>query len=278
MKLILVDPSATVPITLTGRYCALNCPHCGGHYLQGMAPVEKMEKYISMGYRSFLISGGLDNQGELPLHAHLHELKRLKEKFGLKYNFHVGFPRQLDYLVGLADVVSFDFFADEQILRRIYNIDYDPMRIIRMIKSSNLPAVPHVTVGIECGRITHEYIALDILKEDFEQIVLNVFIPTPNTVYEACSPPPIEDVVKVFAFARERFKIVMLGCMQPRGEYRRALQRELFKYLDVLVKPTSKRSVDYRGCCSFILIDKDDSEVFKDVREGRVEKAEGYVG
>ncbi|MGB4213928.1 MAG: hypothetical protein WBK64_03680, partial [Dethiobacteria bacterium] len=36
-----VFPRLTLPVSVTGRSCALNCAHCGGHYLQGMASLEE---------------------------------------------------------------------------------------------------------------------------------------------------------------------------------------------------------------------------------------------
>ncbi len=268
MELIFINPEKTLPITLTGNFCALNCPHCAGHYLRSMKSFDRIEDYVAAGYKSFLISGGLNNVGELPLDGYLNRLAEMKQKYNLKYNFHIGFPSRLDSLAGLADVVSFDFFASRQILRNIYRIDYDPMKLIELLKQTDLPSVPHITIGISCGNISHEYSALRILRNHYDAVVLNVFVPTPGTLYEKCPPPSIDDVAKVFAFARSLFKTVVLGCMQPRGEYRKKLQQTIYDYVNVIVKPVEKVSVDYQGCCAFLLVNKN-LEVFNNVRQRR---------
>ena len=36
-------PLDTAVLSLTGRQCALDCAHCGGHYLGGMRPIWESE-------------------------------------------------------------------------------------------------------------------------------------------------------------------------------------------------------------------------------------------
>lgn len=252
--MILVDPQYTIPVSLTEQWCALNCAHCGRHYLSSMKTLHQMEEYIQKGYRSFLISGGLNYDGEIPYNNEiLKKLELLKKKYDLQYNFHIGFPlNPVHKLKDIADVVSFDFFADPKIMKKIYGVDRNPIQQIEIAMSSEIFSVPHVTLGIDCGKITHEYRSIEMLSEYFDSIVLNILIPTIGTAYESCTPPSIEEVKSIFKYTKTLFKVVILGCMQPKGSYRSILQNELLDTVDVIVKPVGKAISDFHGCCSFL--------------------------
>ncbi len=251
---ILVDPSAVVPVSVTGNYCALRCRHCNAVYLKHMVRVSDMEKFARSGRKVFLISGGMTREGEIPFEPLYDVLSRLKREYSLKYNFHIGFPKSFPKVVEeLADVVSADFFSDSDVLFEIYGLRRDPEHILEIMRSFTKPVVPHVTVGVRCGELSHEIESLNILSRHFKWIVLNVFIPTPGTFYENCPPPPIKDVVNVFEEARKLFKVVFLGCMQPRGKYRLELQREIENLVSGITKPVLKKPT-VSDCCAFQVI------------------------
>ncbi|MGC8819830.1 MAG: radical SAM protein [Fervidobacterium sp.] len=228
----------------------MNCSHCGGHYITHMIHVDDIEKYVDK-YKSFLISGGMFPNGEIPFKPYLGKLRDLKEKYELKYNFHIGFPINPPLeLENVADVISFDFFADRQVLRELYGIERTAEQILNSVCPLKVKKVPHVTIGVICGKITHEPKAIEMLSEHFDSIVLNVFVPTKNTKYENCNPPDIGDVELVFELASKSFESVTLGCMQPKGEYRRKLQEIVANYANFIVKPVNKNYV-LSGCCAF---------------------------
>ena len=251
--MILVDTTPVVPVSVTGKFCPMNCKHCGGVYLKHMVPIRKMEEFAKAGRKVFLISGGMTKDGKIPFDSYYSLLKSLKHKHNLKYNFHIGFPLEFPAMVDeLADVVSADFYADSAVLKEVYGIERsveDQLSIITFFKS---PVVPHITIGVSCGRITHEYRAIDILSDHFDRIVLNVFIPTRGTLYESCTPPDLDEVEKVFKYAKEKFKIVFLGCMQPKGLYRVKLQERL-GFIDGITKPVLKKA-NAKNCCAFEVI------------------------
>lgn len=243
-----IDPSATLPVTVT-RGCGLNCPHCGGHFLKHMVHVDKIEDYVDR-YRSFLISGGMGRDGKIPFGPYLDKLKKLKNEHDLLYNFHIGFPEQPPHeLDEVADVVSFDFFADPEVLWSIYRMRRTPEQILDAVLPLKMIKVPHITVGIACGTLTHEYKAVEILARYFPYVVLNVFVPTVGSSFHKCSPPLVDEVVKLFEFARVRFDEVFLGCMHPRGIYRVELQEKLSGIATGIVKPI-EREYDFTGCCA----------------------------
>lgn len=265
--MISVDPSETVPISLTGSVCSMNCAHCAGHYLVHMKTLQQLEQLVKKGHKSFLISGGLGKDLLVPFASHLSTLKKLKLQYDLSYNFHVGFPqKRLEDLEDVADVVSFDFFADPSVMEAVYGFSVDAFRLLEAISSSKTPAVPHITVGILEGHISHEYRALEILSQHFDCVVLNVFVPTPGTKFADFSPPDLSEVRELFEFAREKFKFVALGCMQPKGHYRWLLQQVVEPFVDVMVKPLGRTETNFKGCCAFLLSKISISEVLVHVR------------
>ena len=251
--MILVDTTPVAPVSVTGNFCPMNCKHCGGVYLKHMIDVQKMEEFAKVGRKVFLISGGMTKDGKIPFDNRYQLLKSLKERYSLKYNFHIGFPLEFPYIVDeLADVVSADFYADSAVLREVYGIDRSIENQLRIMTSFKRPVVPHVTIGVLCGKITHEHKAIDILSNYFDRIVLNVFIPTKGTFYESCSPPELDKVEKVFKHAKKKFKVVFLGCMQPKGSYRIKLQSRL-DFVDGITKPVLERA-NTKNCCAFEII------------------------
>ncbi len=252
--MVFIDPSTTKPVSVTGIFCPLNCNHCGGVYLKHMINVGDIEHFAKSGVKSFLISGGMNRNGEIPFERHYKTLKALKIRYDLKYNFHVGFPEDFPEIVEeLADVISADFFGDAEVLKQVYGLERNPDEILKILKTFRKPVVPHVTVGILCGRITHEYKAIELLKGDFHNIVLNVFVPTRKTPFENCNSPPVDNVIRVFEFAKMHFKRVFLGCMQPKGIYRKELQEKLIGIVDGITKPVINRKETVKGCCAFVI-------------------------
>ena len=243
-------PSLTESITLTGQACALNCAHCGGHYLKGMRSVSEMKIDGSLDsnltFRSALVSGGCTIEGKVPFEEHLEFLYDLKQS--VRLNFHVGLldGKEISLLKGLADVVSFDFVADRETIQEVYGLKQGPEDYRRVYVGLRevVPVIPHLTLGLRGGKWGGEERALDALQElGFTGLVFNVFIPTPGTRYALRQPLPVEEVVRFLAKARVRFPDVplALGCMRPKGKYRQVLDEAAVSLgLNRLVMPTPR--------------------------------------
>ena len=256
--MILVDTRYVVPVSVTGPRCPMNCKHCGGIYLKHMIPIWEMKRFVDEGKKVFLISGGMDPSGEIPFGKWEELLESFKRKHNLKYNFHVGFPKKRNEVANkLADVVSVDFFADPDVMEKVYGIRREPFEQIDVMRSYDVRVIPHLTIGVMCGEITHELRAVEMLSRNFRSIVLNVFIPTPGTAYEKCQSPKLEEVLKVFRIARERFDVVFLGCMQPKGSYRMNLQKQI-GFVDGITKPVVSGEKSY-NCCAFEVLNREES-------------------
>lgn len=218
-------PVDTLPVSVTGEACALDCAHCGGHYLKGMKPLKGLRPGSAP---SLLISGGCDRTGRVPVREMLPELLPAIE--GRRTNWHLGAVDEADLtaLTGLLDVVSFDFVGDDATLREVYGLDVTvddlERRMERLAEVARV--VPHVTIGLRGGALGHELPALERLQRHrFDSLVFLVLIPTPGTRYASAEPPAPEVVAEVLVEARLRFPDVsiQLGCMRPKGAYAEAL-------------------------------------------------------
>lgn len=223
-----VTPRKTLAVSVTGSSCDLNCAHCGGHYLRGMASLAEALGRRGERAGSFLVSGGCTAAGRVPLREHWAQIERLALRGPL--NLHTGLVTAEDAAaIGkIARVVSFDFVADASVLRNIYGLPASPEDYLRSYRHlrRHCRVVPHICIGIMGGRIESEYRALKILKQEGAgAISFIVFRPTPGTVLAGASPPPPEEVAGVLAEARALFPraSLHLGCMRPGGRYRETL-------------------------------------------------------
>jgi uncharacterized radical SAM superfamily protein len=220
-----VRPSQTLPISLTGTHCALQCAHCGAHYLAGMAPIEEANP---TGKASCLISGGCDGRGRVPVTVHLQRVAALRP--GRLLNWHVGLIEEgeMQAIAPYVDVISFDWVGDDQTIREVYGFDCsaeDYARTYAMLRR-HARVVPHLTLGLRGGQFSGEYAALDRLQNaGLDTLVLLVFVPTPGTRYAQCEPPALAEVEDFVLAARRKLPDtpIYLGCMRPGGRYRREL-------------------------------------------------------
>jgi len=234
-------PLDTAVLSLTGQECALNCAHCGGHYLSGMRPIWETEPDRST---SCLISGGCDPSGRVPVLAHLDRVRAWRQ--GRTMNWHVGFisEREIEAIAPSVDVVSFDFVGDDHTIREVYGLDRtvdDYVQTYRLLRRY-ARTLPHVTIGLRGGELGHELSAFERLQElGVDGLVLLVFIPTPGTRYAERQPPSPPAVADLVAEARLRFPGVplYLGCMRPKGPYRDELDPLAVRAgVNVLVSPS----------------------------------------
>ncbi|ANF22441.1 radical SAM protein [Thermococcus piezophilus] len=232
-KLKIYIPGIKFPsISLTGNYCALNCAHCGRHYLEGMKKPTRKEllnfclDLERNGYTGCLLSGGMDSRLKVPLDKYADELKEIKRRTSLKLNAHVGFIDESDLeWVKYVDVVSLDFVGDNDVIRRVYRIDKtveDYLRILDLLSEAGIRVAPHITIGLDFGRVHWEYKAIDMLLQyPIDVIVLDVLIPTKGTEMEGVQKPSVDEAIRVVEYARNKFDgELSIGCMRPLGKWR----------------------------------------------------------
>jgi len=238
-----VYPVDTKAITLSGQGCALNCKHCNKHYLKQM---DTLGSNTPKNVKSFLISGGLKKNGNSFILDRKKELNELKKRGNYRFNSHIGFVdiEELNEIAKVVDYVSFDFVSDSKVIKKVYNLDKNAKEYVEQYKmlSSKIDTFPHITVGLDEGKIHWEYEAIDILhKLGAKRLVLNILVPTKGTEFENVPLPDLKEVQKVIKHARKVFSdgTLIIGCMRPGGVYRSKVDQIAIKEgVDRIVKPT----------------------------------------
>lgn len=221
-------PTHTVAVSITGAECGLDCAHCGKHYLRGMVPIIRAQQEAEKrGAGSLLISGGCDQSGRIKLDRFIDMIKILKRY--RRINLHVGIPNHSDIeaIKELADVVSLDIPASDNIIKKVYGLELTTGHYIRSYKilRCEVEVVPHICLGLE-EEVEPEIELIDTLKEAApEKLCIIIFTPTRGTRLENRPPPDINNVLAVITRARTRMPDtnIILGCMRPGGEYRKKL-------------------------------------------------------
>jgi len=223
-------PNETLAISTTNDSCNLSCAHCNGHYLKNMTPIDDYHTKIeSKNISSLLLSGGCSFEGDVPINRHLDTIKQLKEK-GYKLNAHLGLMSKetIETVCQYIDIASFDLVFDKETIKEVYKIDKtkdDYIRVYENIKE-NTEVAPHICIGLKAGEIKGEYEIINYLSENPpKKVTFIVLIPTKDTEYENVNPPDLEKVADVLCEARINLPNaeINLGCMRPRGQYRKEL-------------------------------------------------------
>lgn len=267
----LVCPVKTMAVSVTGKACSLNCSHCGGRYLKHMVDINEMpSEFAKRKPKSILLSGGCDKSGAVPLVSSFEKVLSCTKHSNVRINAHPGIvsEEEAKQISKLASAISFDFVMDEEAIQEAFHGHWtrdDYIRTFRNLRKGKAEVVPHILIGLLKGRISGEYEALNFLfKENISKVIFIVFIPTPGTEWEYVSPPDIEDVIKVIAWARisKPDLHISLGCMRPKGKYREELDKLAVQAgVDsvVLPHPRAVQEARNRGlkiirkdeCCAF---------------------------
>jgi uncharacterized radical SAM superfamily protein len=232
-----VYPTRTAEVSITGKACALRCAHCNALLLRDIGRTDP---------KSYLVSGGCNREGEVPLAENIETLRRLAR--GHRLIVHTGLIREenVKKIAPFVHAASFNFMCDDETIREVYGLNKSGDDYVEAYCAlrRHVKAVPHITIGLNRGRIVSERKAFEILGSlGAEAVVLNILIPTPGTRYAALQPPPVESVVDVIGEARRSLRDtpLFLGCMRPGGRYRDTIDREAVKLgMDRIVMPSHR--------------------------------------
>lgn len=227
-------PGKSFPaISVTGARCALNCKHCAGKYLNGMIPATSPDDLSSIaealaerGASGFLLSGGNDSCGKVPLSDYIDAIRGIKATTDLSINAHIGLAstEEISRLVDSGvDSFSVDVYGSDETVRDVLGLGVkagEYLRVVDDLMKAGAPNVaPHICVGIHAGQLKGEFSALDRLAHlQPPKLVLISLIPTKGTAYEAVSPPGNDAMVSVARRARELLPDakLLLGCMRTK--------------------------------------------------------------
>lgn len=236
-------PGKTRPVSVTGTKCELNCAHCGGYYLKYMKPFADIAGTGADNYPSWLVSGGCQADGAVPLAEHIDRLAECKH--GKRFNMHVGLVSAdvIERLATVADCVSFDFVADNTTIQEVFGNHRTVADYVACYQAlrQKVKVIPHICIGLKGGEINGEYQALKLLHElGAETLTFIVFMPTRGTRFADRQPPNILETARLLSHARLTFPHIPLhlGCMRPGGRYREELDIWAVRIgFDVIVNP-----------------------------------------
>ncbi len=243
-KITFTYPIKTQPLSVTGDVCVLSCAHCKGHYLRPMKVPDYSEKDDSEEIESYLISGGCDEEGAVPLKDNIELIRELARNY--KVIAHTGLinKEDTDAIAPFIYAASFNMIGDDSTINEVYNLDksvsdFEESYTYLMKK---IKTYPHITIGLHQGHVKGEYKSIDFLSElGADVVVFNVFIPTKDTEFEDAKPPDLNEVLKVISYAKRKMKgtKIFLGCMRPGGTYREELDAFcVIAGIDRIVQPS----------------------------------------
>ncbi len=211
-------------VSVTGERCQLLCEHCHGRFLKGMAPVAGpgdllalAEDLRSQGGTGFLLSGGCDTNGKVPLLPYMGTVHRIKSTTGLLVNLHPGLVsrEEADLLArSLADRASFDLVLDPEVIRSRMHLDRTPEDYLDSFHSlcRAFPGrvAPHVLLGP--GREGYEQEAVrEACREEVPCVILLSLVGEKVDDRQGRSLRAVKEV-------RDHGRTALLGCMRPRGD------------------------------------------------------------
>jgi len=223
-------------ISITGRFCSLNCGHCGGRVLGTMVPAQTPRRLLEVctdikkrGTIGCLISGGCLPNGSVPIGRFVDAIGKVKRGLGLTIVVHTGlidFETAKRLREAGVDAVSIDIIGSDETIKEIYNLDAstrDYEESLHALSESGVPFTPHVLAGLHYGTLRGELEALKMIaKYHPSALIMIAFFPIKGTRMEDVKPPSPETIIEVLTQARFMMPKVpiALGCARPKGKHR----------------------------------------------------------
>lgn len=245
-------------ISVTGRSCALLCDHCRGHYLEGMTAVRSPDKLVELaaqlkrdGATGFLLSGGCDSRGRIPLLQYVDAVRSIRESTGLRCNLHTGLldgDEAAALVRSGADCYSMDLVQDEGVIRGTLHLQAAPSDYVRTLEAlfsaGARRVVPHICVGLAPSEVSEER-CVDLASGfPIGGLVLLGFRPTRGTPLQSRPPPSRERILHALEYAIQRTEApVLVGCMRMRGDWE--LERACIEAGAAGIASPSRRTVEW---------------------------------
>jgi len=266
-------------ISITGSHCDLRCGHCKGKILESMIPAENPETFLEVaeglrlsGAHGILVSGGADQNGEVPLKKFIPSIKVLKETDQqFKVIVHTGLVQKEtanELKETRVDQVLIDVIGDNDTIREVYHLnkrveDYE--ETLWMLKEVGHRLAPHIIIGHHFGEIRGEWRALEIVtRVGVETIVLVIIKSFYNGMKQMKIPRP-EETSKISAIARILNPTIpiRMGCIRPAHPWKAKMEKGFIKSgINTIAYPL-QGTIDYAKeigletkfvemCCSLI--------------------------
>jgi hypothetical protein len=218
-------------VSITGNQCELLCEHCKGKLLEPMIKVRSpeallriSEKFVDNGVCGMLLTGGADQEGQLPWEQYYPSVKKIGAQSPMHLSAHTGFPgREICRLLEKAGLQQalIDVMGDEKASRGVYHLPglHTVLNALEAVKECGIDLVPHVVAGLNFGKIEAEYEAIRIIRS-FEPsaLVFVVLTPLKGTPMANVLPPSPLEIARLIANARLSMPEtpISLGCERPR--------------------------------------------------------------
>ena len=229
-------------ISVTGRHCALRCEHCKGKLLESMIPAEDPKTFFKVvqrlqfhGALGILVSGGSNQNGEVPLKKFIPSIRTLKEKNPqFKVIVHTGLIRREiaeNLKEARVDQILIDVIGDDETIQEVYHLnkrveDYE--ETLMMLREMDHHLAPHIIIGHHFGEIKGEWKALEMVTRiGVETIILVIIKPLlPNGMIQMRIPKP-EETSRISAIARilNPNIPIRMGCIRPAHPWKAAMEK-----------------------------------------------------
>ena len=209
-----------MPVAISN--CRLGCKHCMGKYLKEMKCIYSPDKLLRFGNEfegiGLLISGGFDENGKLiNIEKMIPVIKKLSKK--LYIAIHPGFVDE-KIATEMAEVCNIAFIdlPSANAIKNVLGLNAkmeDYFHNMQLLIDAGMKVSPHITLGLNYGRVEEWEILDELVKYNFEKLVLNFIVPTTKTPFEKVKIDK-QEAVEFVREAKKKFKIA-IGCMRPRS-------------------------------------------------------------
>ena len=231
-------------ISVTGSHCDLRCGHCQMKLLESMIPAEDPETFSQIadrlrlaGAHGVLVSGGADQNGEVPLKKIIPSIKVLKEKDPhFIVIVHTGLIRReiaKELKEAGADQILIDVIGDDDTIREVYHLNkrvQDYEEILWMLKEMGHRLAPHIIIGHHFGEMKGEWKALEMITQiGVETVVLVIFKPLLPAEKDQTKIPRPEETSRISAIARilNPTTPIRMGCIRPAHPWKAEMEKGL---------------------------------------------------
>lgn len=175
------------------------------------------------GGTGFLLSGGCDRRGRVPLGPFLGAVRSIKSTTSLAINLHTGLldESEAGELADTgADAFSVDVVQDQRTIQNVLHLGAGPgdyARTLALLAPSQR-LVPHVCVGLQSEKGERDTLEL-VRSFRVRALIVLGLMGTRGTPWDGRSVTP----ARLSFFIREAVDSiaapVLLGCMRPRGQW-----------------------------------------------------------
>jgi lipoyl synthase len=229
-------------ISVTGSHCDLRCGHCKGKLLESMIPAEDPQTFLQVaewlrldGAHGILVSGGADQNGEVPLKKFIPSIRELKERAPeFKVIVHTGLIRREiaeELKEAGVDQILIDVIGDEDTIHEVYHLDKrveDYEETLWMLKEMGHRLAPHIIIGHHFGEIRGEWRALEMVtRVAVETIVLVILKNLQPGGRNHLKVPKPEEISKISAIARilNPDIPIRMGCIRPAHPWKAEMEK-----------------------------------------------------